>query len=245
MQCLENLWCDKQYGIAGCPEQWLGRFSDIIGWDPSVCKSNRLHIDILRFSFLILGYILWIPLKRSVIFLQSWTSTGYFSNSTGSFVTNCRFSSIVGPESPIQAFPSPMLDLTGLYLRRSQSAFISPPYVWSQVIWDSSAGTTTHDEMSDTRLILNLHLTIINVNQIACKHYYVSSNHPSSTPELSWYYILSSINCWLKSDIELQDTIRQILFPKLFNFKLVEVWWCNLEMCVMRIKGPLKTLASF
>ena len=28
-------------------------------------------------------------------FLQSWTSTGYFSNSTASFVTNCRFSPII------------------------------------------------------------------------------------------------------------------------------------------------------
>ena len=29
----------------------------VIGWDPSVCKSNRLHVDILRFSFTKLGYI--------------------------------------------------------------------------------------------------------------------------------------------------------------------------------------------
>ena len=27
--------------------------------------------------------------------MQSWTSTGYFLNSTGSFVTNCRFSPII------------------------------------------------------------------------------------------------------------------------------------------------------
>ena len=49
----------------------------------------------LRFSFIKLGYILYIPLKRSVIFLQSWTSTGYFSNSTSSSVTHCRFSPII------------------------------------------------------------------------------------------------------------------------------------------------------
>jgi hypothetical protein len=36
-----------------------------------------------------------ILLKRLVIFLQSWTSTGYFSNPTGSFVTNCLFSPII------------------------------------------------------------------------------------------------------------------------------------------------------
>ena len=56
---------------------------------------NRLHVDILRFSFIKSGYIQSIPLKRSVIFLHSRTSTGYFSNSTGSFVTNCRFSPII------------------------------------------------------------------------------------------------------------------------------------------------------
>jgi hypothetical protein len=38
---------------------WSGRFLGIIiGWDPSVCKSKRLHVDILRFSFIKLGYIL-------------------------------------------------------------------------------------------------------------------------------------------------------------------------------------------
>ena len=38
--------------------QWSGRFLGIIGWDPSVCKSNRLYVDILRFSFIKLEYIL-------------------------------------------------------------------------------------------------------------------------------------------------------------------------------------------
>ena len=38
--------------------QWSGRFLGIIGWDPSVCKSNRSHVDILWFSFVKLGYIL-------------------------------------------------------------------------------------------------------------------------------------------------------------------------------------------
>ena len=32
--------------------------STLIGGDPSVCKSKRLHVDILRFSFIKLGYIL-------------------------------------------------------------------------------------------------------------------------------------------------------------------------------------------
>ena len=78
--------------------QWSGRILGIISWDPSVCKSNRLHVDIIRVSFLKLGYILYIPLKWPIIFLQSWTSTAYFSNSTGSSVTNCRFSPIIGSD---------------------------------------------------------------------------------------------------------------------------------------------------
>jgi hypothetical protein len=75
--------------------QWSRRFLGIIGWDPNVCKSNWLHVDIPWFFFIELGYILWIPLKQAVIFVQSWTSTGHFSNSTGSFVTNCQFSPII------------------------------------------------------------------------------------------------------------------------------------------------------
>ena len=79
-----------------CHKQWSGRFLGITGWYPRVCKSNRLHVHIVRFSFIEMGYILQIPLKWSVNFLQSLTSTGYFTNSTGSFVTNCRFSPIIG-----------------------------------------------------------------------------------------------------------------------------------------------------
>ena len=78
-----------------CPLQWSGRFLGTTGQDPSVCKSNMFTSS--GFPFIKLGYILFIPLKWSIIFLQSWTSTVVFSNSTGSFVTNCRFSPIIGP----------------------------------------------------------------------------------------------------------------------------------------------------
>ena len=44
-------------------DQWSGRLLGVIGWDPSVCKSNWLHVDILRFSFVKLAYILQIPQK--------------------------------------------------------------------------------------------------------------------------------------------------------------------------------------
>ena len=84
-----------------CLVQGSERFLGITGWDPSVCKPNRLHVPIRRFSFIILWYILYIPLKWSVIFLQSWrTSTGYFSNSTGSFVTK------LAAGSPGSLFPT-------------------------------------------------------------------------------------------------------------------------------------------
>jgi len=42
------------YSISGRGDFWLG----IFGWDPSVCKSNQLHVDILRLSFIKLECIL-------------------------------------------------------------------------------------------------------------------------------------------------------------------------------------------
>jgi hypothetical protein len=66
----------------------------IIGQDPSDSKSNWLHVDIFRCccnSFEV--YSSTDSSKRSVILLKPPTSTGgYFSNSTGSSVTNRRFS---------------------------------------------------------------------------------------------------------------------------------------------------------
>jgi hypothetical protein len=73
----------------------IGEFLGIISWDPNVCKSNRLQFNILHIPFIKLRYILQFPLKWSVIFMQSPTSTGYFSNSTGSFVTNWWLSPII------------------------------------------------------------------------------------------------------------------------------------------------------
>ena len=85
--------------IVQARNKWLGRCLGIItGWDPSVCNSHRLHVHILWCFLIKLEYIPYIPLKRSVLFLQSWTSTGYFWNSTPSSVTNCRFSPIIGSD---------------------------------------------------------------------------------------------------------------------------------------------------
>ena len=38
--------------------QWSGRFVGTAGYDPTVCKSNRLHVHILWYSIIKLGYIL-------------------------------------------------------------------------------------------------------------------------------------------------------------------------------------------
>ena len=74
-----------------------GDFLNIIGWDPSISKFNRFNGMIYRFFFIDLMYILSILLKWLVIFLQSWTPTGYYSNSTGASVTSGRFSPSRGP----------------------------------------------------------------------------------------------------------------------------------------------------
>ena len=47
----------KLYTQATNLDQWSGRFLGMTGWDPRVCNPNRLHVDILRFSFTKLGYI--------------------------------------------------------------------------------------------------------------------------------------------------------------------------------------------
>ena len=76
-------------------EQWSGRFFGHNRLRSKCLQDYRLHVDILQFSFIKLGYILQSPLKWSVIFLQSWTPTSYFSISTGSSVTNCLNVSIL------------------------------------------------------------------------------------------------------------------------------------------------------
>ena len=77
-RCWSCVWCGNSIGAptrdgsyAPSEErralQCSGRFLGIPSRDPSVPKSNRLHVDIFPFSFIKLGYILCIPLKWSVI----------------------------------------------------------------------------------------------------------------------------------------------------------------------------------
>ena len=51
----------------------------MIRQDPSVSKSNRVHVVIFRIFSINSRYILPIPLQWLILFLRSSTSTGYFS----------------------------------------------------------------------------------------------------------------------------------------------------------------------
>jgi hypothetical protein len=59
-------------------------FLDITGRDPKASIPLGYMLTSFKFSLLNYArYILQIPLKQSVISVESWTPTGYFSNSTG------------------------------------------------------------------------------------------------------------------------------------------------------------------
>ena len=68
----------------------IGNFPESLSFNWFFLKLNqcfqvhRYHVDIFQFPSLKLGYILQIPLKWVVIFLNPWASTGSSSNSTGS-----------------------------------------------------------------------------------------------------------------------------------------------------------------
>jgi hypothetical protein len=105
-------------------QQCPGRFSGIV----LISKSNRLHINIFRILLINLRYnIPWIPPNWWAPLLKSrWTSTGYFSNSTGSSVTS------VG---------SPVLWCS------EADVFISLPgirCVWVRLLWMLSSPDTEH-----------------------------------------------------------------------------------------------------
>ena len=97
-------------------QQCLGNFLGVISQNPSVSKSNWLHIVIFRFFFINFRYILKTPVKWSVVFLKSWTSRSYFSTSTGSSVTSGRFSSFIDSQ------------LTNSSMLRRESLFPLPLY---------------------------------------------------------------------------------------------------------------------
>jgi hypothetical protein len=70
---------------------------NIIDQNPSVSKSDQLHVTIFQFVYFIdLRYIpTHISIKRLVIFLKSSTLTESSSNSFGWYVTNSWFSPFI------------------------------------------------------------------------------------------------------------------------------------------------------
>ena len=58
-----------------------GIFLGIIGWDPSVSKSDWVTCWHLSILFTNVRYVLKVPLEWLVNFLKSWTSTGYSQTS--------------------------------------------------------------------------------------------------------------------------------------------------------------------
>ena len=88
----------------------------IIGQDPSVSKSNRLHVNHLS-VFLYWGYFPWISSNWRVIFLKSWTLTGYFTNSTNTSIADGW------GETTIHSFLGGM----GLGIRQGTSVWVGMP----------------------------------------------------------------------------------------------------------------------
>ena len=118
-----------------------------------------------------------IPLKWSVIFLQSPNSTGYFSNSTGSFETNCRFSLII-EQNPVRTHPH---DTSNQWCKATHCVTITPVknkcrdacsgvsswYSKGGCIWHRSSArvkhlVANHIEFVHTWTVINIFLQINN-----------------------------------------------------------------------------------
>ena len=91
--------CSKLMGTS----QWFG----ITGWDPSFCKSNRGYmLTSSKFPFLNWGILYSINSSKTVGDFPAVSNFNrLFLNSTGSFVTNCWFSPIIGtsPEALVNS----------------------------------------------------------------------------------------------------------------------------------------------
>ena len=78
-----------------------GKFLGIIGQDPSDSKSYRLvtywHLPVLMLSFIWGIFYRFLSNEMNGKFPESWASTDYLSNSTGSPATNRRFVPNIGP----------------------------------------------------------------------------------------------------------------------------------------------------
>jgi hypothetical protein len=147
-------------------KQWLGRFVGIIGWEPSVCKSNRLHVDILRFSFIKLGVYSSINSSKVIgNFLQSWTSTGYFSNWTGSSETNCRFSPIiVWQVSMTFLFVLQVADCLLVFAAKNDTRFVPN----MRLFWQGTPSDTQSNPWAEPKVLFLIVFTFIIQNLHWC-----------------------------------------------------------------------------
>ena len=110
----------------------FGGFLGILSRESSVSKSIWWHVDIVRFSIINLMYTLKIHLNGLVIFLQSWTSTGYFSNSGSS---PCSLMKIDGRQSQLPVAASCSF-LEMQWSVRSQKGYgTKSTWRWCQTDW--------------------------------------------------------------------------------------------------------------
>ena len=142
------------------------------------------------FSFTNLRYIPLIPLEWWVIILEKpWTSTGYFSNSTGSSVTAWAYSS--DSVRMMGDFPKTWTS-TGYF---SNSTGSSVP-TWAYSI-DSVRMMGDYPEK-----VLNFNRLLLKLNRFICN--YIST--------FQWF-------CWNDGWLSWQSLERQRLFLKLNGFK--------------------------
>ena len=116
-----------------CPGRLLGT----IGLNPSVSKSNRLHVVVFWFRSINLRYIPHIPLKGSVIFsLKSWPSNGNFSNRLHVVVFRICFNDLrCIPHIPLKGsitFPK-VLTFKCLFLKPITCCRLSVSFHWFEV----------------------------------------------------------------------------------------------------------------
>ena len=91
------VWYCTPRSIITCCSQYHGRFLGIISHNHSVSKSTWLRVVIFQFFFKFNWSIFHTFLSKwLVIFLKSWTSTGFFSNSTGSSLSSDWVSPFIG-----------------------------------------------------------------------------------------------------------------------------------------------------
>ena len=113
------------------------------------------------FSLLIWGILHRFPLKWRAILLNSWTSTGCFSNATGSSVTSDRFSTFIVRRHEA----SPILDM--VWLASNFCCFFFP-----QVMFVNSSGCesewTSHSWVQIQSSLLNGRCIAIWESRMAC-----------------------------------------------------------------------------